>query len=74
MLTSATSATVTSQDGLPAGTVSDVYISSNDGTVSLVYSNGMTEQVGQVALARFTNPTGLVRAEGTAFLAGSEFR
>jgi flagellar hook protein FlgE len=30
----------------------------------------MTEQVGQVALARFTNPTGLVRAEGTAFIAG----
>ena len=70
MLTSATSATVTSQDGLPSGTVSDVYISPNDGMVSLVYSNGMVEQVGQVALARFTNPTGLVRAEGTTFLAG----
>jgi len=70
MLNSATSATVTSQDGLPSGTVSDVYISPNDGAVSLVYSNGMMEQVGQLALARFTNPTGLVRAEGTAFLAG----
>ena len=70
MLNSATSATVTSQDGLPSGTVSDVYISPNDGAVSLVYSNGMTEQVGQIALARFTNPMGLVRAEGTAFLAG----
>lgn len=70
MLNSATSATVTSQDGLPSGTVSDVYISPNDGAVSLVYSNGMVEQIGQVALARFTNPTGLVRAEGTAFLAG----
>jgi flagellar hook protein FlgE len=70
MLTSATSATVTSQDGLRSGTVSDVYISPNDGLVSLVYSNGMVEQVGQVALARFTNPTGLVRTEGTAFLAG----
>ena len=70
MLTSATSATVTSQDGLRSGTVSDVYISPNDGVVSLVYTNGMVEQVGQVALARFTNPTGLVRTEGTAFLAG----
>ncbi len=70
MLNSASSTTVTSQDGLPAGTVSDVYISSNDGTVSLVFSNGLTEQVGQVALARFTNPTGLVRAEGTAFMTG----
>jgi flagellar hook protein FlgE len=70
MLNSASSTTVTSQDGLPAGNVSDVYISPNDGAVSLVYSNGMTEQVGQVALARFTNPTGLVRADGTAFMAG----
>lgn len=70
MLESATSTTVTSQDGLPSGSVSDVYISPNDGTVSLVYSNGMTEQIGQVALARFTNPAGLMRAEGTAFIAG----
>lgn len=70
MLTAATSATVTSQDGLRSGTVSDVYISPNDGLVSLVYSNGMVEQVGQVALARFTNATGLLRTEGTAFLAG----
>ncbi len=70
MLNATTNTTVTSQDGLPAGTVSDVYISPNDGTVSLVYSNGLQDKVGQVALARFTNPTGLVRAEGTAFTAG----
>jgi flagellar hook protein FlgE len=70
MLTTPTSATVTTQDGLAAGTVSDVYISPSDGMVSLVYSNGMVEQVGQLGLARFTNPSGLVRAEGTAFLAG----
>ena len=70
MLNSASSTTVTSQDGLPSGTVSDVYISPNDGMVSLVYSNGMTEQVGQVAMARFNNSTGLMRAEGTAFTQG----
>jgi len=70
MLNASTSAAIISQDGLAAGTVSDVFISPNDGVVSLVYSNGMVEQVGQVALARFTNPTGLVRAEGTAFLPG----
>jgi flagellar hook protein FlgE len=69
-LTSATTATVTSQDGLPAGNASEIYISTQDGSISLVYSNGMVEQVGQVALARFTNPTGLLRAEGTAFMAG----
>lgn len=70
MLNTATSATVTSQDGLAAGTVSDVYIAPKDGSVSLVYSNGMVEQVGQVALARFTNPLGLVRSDGTSFMAG----
>jgi len=69
-LASAGSATVTSQDGLPAGTVSDVYISPNSGIVSLVYSNGLSEQVGQVALARFTNPAGLMKGEDTTFLAG----
>jgi flagellar hook protein FlgE len=70
MLSAASSATVTSQDGLAAGTVSDVFISPNDGKVSLVYSNGLTEEVGQVALARFTNPAGLNRADGTSFTVG----
>jgi len=69
-LAAANSATVTSQDGLPAGNVTDVYISPNDGIISLMYSNGMSEQVGQVALARFTNPTGLMKGEDTSFLAG----
>lgn len=69
-LTATTSATVTSQDGLAAGTVTDVYISPNDGAVSLVYSNGLTEQVGQVALARFANSSGLMQSEGTTFMAG----
>jgi flagellar hook protein FlgE len=69
-LASASSATVTSQDGRAVGTVSDVYISPNSGIISLVYSNGMAQQVGQVALARFTNPTGLMKGENTTFLAG----
>lgn len=69
-LASASSTTVTSQDGLQAGTVSDVYIAPNTGVISLIYSNGMAEQVGQVALARFTNPAGLVKGADTSFLAG----
>jgi flagellar hook protein FlgE len=69
-LTAATSATVTSQDGLAAGSVTDIYVSPNDGAISLVYSNGLIEQVGQVAVARFTNSAGLVQGEGTTFLEG----
>ncbi len=70
MLTAANSSAVTSQDGLSSGTVSDIYISPKDGAVSLVYSNGLVEQVGQLGLARFTNPTGLLRSEGTTFMTG----
>jgi flagellar hook protein FlgE len=50
--------------------VTDVFISPNDGSVSIVYSNGLVELVGQVALARFTNPAGLVQSEGTTFIEG----
>jgi flagellar hook protein FlgE len=70
MLTAGTSAAMTGQDGLAAGSVSDVTISPKDGMVSLVYSNGMVENVGQLALAKFTNPTGLLRSDGTSFVAG----
>jgi flagellar hook protein FlgE len=69
-LASASSATLTSQDGLTAGTVSNIFISPNDGVISLVYSNGLSEKVGQVALARFTNPTGLMKGENTTFVTG----
>ena len=31
----------------------------------------MRETVGQVALARFTNPSGLIRAENTSFIVGA---
>lgn len=70
MLSAASSVAVTSQDGLEAGTVTDVYISPNDGIISLMYSNGLSEQVGQVALARFNNPMGLMKADDTTFLPG----
>ena len=70
MLTATSSVAASSQNGLPAGSVSDVYISPRDGAISLVYSNGLTEQIGQLALARFVNPTGLMRGENTTFLAG----
>ena len=69
-LNSPNGATVTSQDGLPAGAISDVFVTPNDGGIFLVYSNGMKEQIGQVAVARFTNPAGLIRANHTMFQVG----
>ncbi len=46
------------QDGSGAGTLQSFKIS-NDGVVSGVFSNGVTRQVGQIAMAAFNNPAGL---------------
>lgn len=70
MLSAPTSTAVTSQDGLAAGSITDVYITPNDGAIFLVYSNGMREQVGQIAVARFTNPAGLIHTGHTMFQQG----
>jgi len=70
MLSAATSVTVPSEDGLPAGSVVNINVAQNTGVVSLVYSNGMNQTVGQVALARFTNPDGLQRTGNTMFKVG----
>lgn len=70
MLAADTGASLTSQDGLPTGTFSDIYITPNDGAIYLVYSNGMREKVAQLAIAHFNNPAGLIRAGHTSFVAG----
>ncbi len=70
MLSTETSASLSSQDGLPPGTVSDIYITEGDGSIYLVYTNGMRETVGQLALARFTNPAGLIRSGSSGFEQG----
>ncbi len=70
MLAGDTSVAVTSQDGLPTGTVTDMYITPKDGQVFLVYSNGMREQVAQVAVARFNNSAGLIKSGNTMFQQG----
>lgn len=46
------------QNGSPAGTLQSFKIA-NDGVISGVFSNGVTKQVGQLALAVFNNPAGL---------------
>lgn len=70
MLSADNSASVSSQDGLAPGTVSDVFVANKTGEIYLVYTNGMREEVGQLALARFTNPSGLIRTGESAFTQG----
>jgi len=61
---------VREQDGFAQG-VMDRYSVNADGTVTGIYTNGLTEVVAQVALAAFANPDGLTRAGGNLFKVGS---
>ena len=60
---------IADQDGFPPGTLNN-YSVGNDGTLNGTFTNGMTQVLGQVALAVFPNPTGLVADTDNAFLAG----
>ena len=46
------------QDGSPPGSLTS-YVIGEDGTVRGVFSNGITRELGQIRLARFSNPNGL---------------
>lgn len=59
-------AAAVSQNGSPAGTLQSFSIA-DDGVVSGVFSNGKTQQIGQLALASFTNPGGLEKAGSSTF-------
>ena len=51
------------QDGYTSGRLTGVSVS-DDGVISGNYSNGKTRNLGQVALANFTNPNGLTSLGG----------
>ena len=55
-----------SQDGSPIGTLEDFSIGS-DGTISGTFSNGLLRPLGQLLLATFANPQGLVDEGGNLF-------
>ncbi len=59
---------VLSQDGNAPGTLQSYSIGSN-GVIQGVFSNGQTKDLGQIALATFSNPDGLLRAGDTNFTA-----
>jgi flagellar hook protein FlgE len=70
MLASANSAALGSQDGLAAGSLMGFNISANTGQIFGAYTNGDTRLVGQLALAMFVNPSGLIRQGGNQYAAG----
>lgn len=59
-----------SQDGSASGTLSNFAVS-DDGTIMGSFTNGLSRPIGQVALAKFTNPQGLVDEGNNLFSAGA---
>lgn len=57
------------QDGFPPGTLSSYGVGA-DGTVTGIFSNGLTRTLGQVALAVFPNAEGLVADADNLYLQG----
>jgi flagellar hook protein FlgE len=60
-----------SQNGSPAGTLSDVSIGEN-GSVMATFTNGLERQIGQIAVAMVQNPDSLLDIGGNAFRATTE--
>jgi len=65
-LAQASAIDLSSQNGLPPGALNGFSISS-DGVITGTYSNGLTQTIGQIAIAQFANPGGLSRLGGNAF-------
>lgn len=59
----------TFQDGVPIGTLSN-YAVGGDGRITGTFTNGLIRTLGQVALASFTVPEGLVELEQNLFRPG----
>ena len=60
---------MTGQDGAALGTLADFSIGT-DGVITGSFTNGVTRTLGQVALATFDNPRGLVDMGGNMFREG----
>ncbi|TVQ62798.1 MAG: flagellar hook-basal body complex protein [Phycisphaerales bacterium] len=57
------------QNGSPLGVLSTFSVGEN-GRITGGFTNGLTRTIGQIALATFTNPEGLVDAGGNMFTVG----
>lgn len=60
---------LSAQDGFPPGTLVN-YSVGPDGTINGTFSNGLSRTLGQVALAGFPNPAGLVADSENLYSAG----
>lgn len=67
--TRASNVVLATQDGYPPGTLINYGVGA-DGVVSGTFSNGLTQTLGQVALATFPNPEGLVADTDNTYVIG----
>ncbi len=58
------------QDGYPNGSLSTYSISS-DGVMIGIYSNGLNQNIGQIAIATFNNPAGLLKGSDGMFVSSN---
>jgi flagellar hook protein FlgE len=65
----ASTAESTGQDGFGLGSLQSFSLG-NDGTITGVYSNGLRQPLGRLALASFNNPGGLEKAGNSSFRVG----
>ncbi len=65
-LNSSSQATVVSQNGYSAGTLSNITVG-DDGTITGSFTNGQTKALAQLAIATFQNEDGLERMGGNQF-------
>ena len=59
-------AVVTDQNGSPLGTLEEIFID-EEGILTGTFSNGVSQTIAKVALAKFSNPSGLLRTEDGLF-------
>jgi flagellar hook protein FlgE len=52
---------MTYQDGLAAGSFSSFFVTPSTAEIYGVYSNGMQQLIGQLAISNFVNPAGLTK-------------
>lgn len=68
-LSTLSSELVSTQDGYPTGTLIDFGIG-QDGTINGTFSNGLNRPLGQIALASFANPLGLLADSDNLYTEG----
>jgi flagellar hook protein FlgE len=67
--TAGSNLTLQTQDGSSPGTLSS-YVIDDQGVINGVFDNGITRTLGQIVLARFSNPQGLVANGSTTYKEG----